>query len=99
MFIGTDLYLPKTVSKAGLIILPDKLHQEKIENENPTEGDDEFEIDRGIVKWPKKTVLMDKDMLEVDDSWHDTPPDGFSLTVSSLQNRRSSCFYFYSISA
>lgn len=61
--------------------MPDRLHQEQLENEKNT-GDDEFEIDRGIVKWPKKTVLMDTDMFEVDDSWHDTPPEGFSLTVS-----------------
>jgi RNA polymerase II-associated protein 2 len=78
MFIGTDLYLPKTASKAGLVILPDRLHQEQFENEKTTEGHDEFEIHRGIVKWPKKTVLMDTDMFEVDDSWDDTPPDGFS---------------------
>lgn len=41
-----------------------------------------FELDRGRVKWPTKPVLLDTDMFEVEDSWHDTPPEGFKLTVS-----------------
>lgn len=48
---------------------------------NAEADEDTFEFDRGFVKWPKKTVLLDTDMFEVEDSWHDTPPEGFSLMV------------------
>jgi hypothetical protein len=65
------------------------LHQEQFANDkgNDTAEKEVSEIDNGVVKWPTKTVLLDTDMFEVDDSWHDTPPEGFSLTVSILQKK------------
>jgi hypothetical protein len=77
-----------SVSKAGIIILPDALHQKQFSNDKSSGGDEESEIDRDVLKWPKKTVLLDTDMFEVDDSWHDTPPEGFSLTVSILEEKK-----------
>lgn len=69
------------VSEAGIVILP----QMQCENEGGSEADeDAFEFDRGFLKWPKKTVLLDTDMFDVEDSWHDTPPEGFSLTLSTF---------------
>ncbi|KAJ6810162.1 putative RNA polymerase II subunit B1 CTD phosphatase RPAP2-like protein [Iris pallida] len=69
------------VSEAGIVILP----QMQCENEGGSEADeDAFEFDRGVLKWPKKTVLLDTDMFDVEDSWHDTPPEGFSLTLSTF---------------
>uniref|UniRef100_K3Z4X9 RNA polymerase II subunit B1 CTD phosphatase RPAP2 homolog n=1 Tax=Setaria italica TaxID=4555 RepID=K3Z4X9_SETIT len=76
------------VSKAGIIILPDTLHPKQYSNEKSSGADEESEIDRDVLKWPKKTVLLDTDMFEVDDSWHDTPPEGFSLTVSILEEKK-----------
>lgn len=80
-----------TVSKAGIIILPDMVNQQQYNNDYDNDkdaGENEiFEIDRGVVKWPKKTVLLDTDMFDVDDSWHDTPPEGFSLTVRILEKK------------
>lgn len=63
------------VSEVGILILPQS---------QSLQGDDDdiFKFDRGIVKWPKKTVLLDTDMFNVEDSWHDTPPEGFSLNLS-----------------
>jgi hypothetical protein len=74
------------------------LHQEQFANDkgNDTTEKEVSEIDNGVVKWPTKTVLLDTDMFEVDDSWHDTPPEGFSLTVSILQ-KKSTSFVAYSI--
>ncbi|CAD6273049.1 unnamed protein product [Miscanthus lutarioriparius] len=56
------------------------LNQKEYDNAKNTAGDDDPEIDRDVIKWPKKPVLLDTDMFEVDDSWHDMPPEGFSLT-------------------
>ncbi|KAG2616225.1 hypothetical protein PVAP13_3NG183884 [Panicum virgatum] len=94
------------VSKAGIIILPDMLHQKQYSNDKSSGGDEEPEIDRDVLKWPKKTVLLDTDMFEVDDSWHDTPPEGFSLTLSGFATiwaalfgwiSRSSLAYVYGL--
>lgn len=68
------------------------LNEKQYNNDNSSDRDDESQIDWDVQKWPKKTVLLDTDMFEVDDSWHDTPPEGFSLTVSILEKNRSSNF-------
>lgn len=66
------------VSEAGILIFPQSqpLQGEKAYN------DDIHKLDQGTVKWPKKTVLLDTDLFEVQDSWHDTTPEGFSLHLS-----------------
>jgi hypothetical protein len=79
------------------------LNQKEYDNAKNTGGDDDPEIDRDVIKWPKKPVLLDTDMFEVDDSWHDTPPEGFSLTVSIIKKgkkkRNTSFASFNSVSA
>uniref|UniRef100_A0ACD5ZPG9 Uncharacterized protein n=2 Tax=Avena sativa TaxID=4498 RepID=A0ACD5ZPG9_AVESA len=89
------------VSKAGIIILPDMLHQKQFENDkgNDTVEKEVSETDNDIVKWPTKTVLLDTDMFEVDDSWHDTPPEGFSLTLSAFATMWSTLFGWISRSS
>ncbi|CAL4910478.1 unnamed protein product [Urochloa decumbens] len=87
------------VSKAGIIILPDTLHQKQYSNDTSSGGDEESEIDRDVLKWPKKTVLLDTDMFEVDDSWHDTPPEGFSLTLSGFATMWAALFGWISRSS
>lgn len=69
-----------SVSEAGIVILPQPQYGEGGDSQANEEA---FEIDRGVLNWPKKTVLLDTDMFDVEDSWHDTPPEGFSLTVCS----------------
>lgn len=78
-----------TVSEAGIVLLPQPQH---VDGRGGEEGEDNFEFDRGVVKWPKKTVILDTDMFEVEDSWHDTPPEGFSLTVGYPTH--SFCIFF-----
>ncbi|KAF0923132.1 hypothetical protein E2562_003349 [Oryza meyeriana var. granulata] len=91
------------VAKAGIIILPDMVNQKQYnddyENDKDAGEDEIFEIDRGIMKWPKKTVLLDTDMFDVDDSWHDTPPEGFSLTLSSFATIWAALFGWISLSS
>ena len=67
-----------SVTEAGIVILPQPQYGEGGDSEADVEA---FEFDRGVLKWPKKTVLLDTDMFDVEDSWHDTPPEDFSLTV------------------
>lgn len=67
------------------MLLPPPHHAEQRDaNELEEEEEDSFELDNGAVKWPKKTVLLDTDFFEVEDSWHDTPPEGFNLTVGII---------------
>uniref|UniRef100_J3M3Q5 Uncharacterized protein n=1 Tax=Oryza brachyantha TaxID=4533 RepID=J3M3Q5_ORYBR len=91
------------VSKAGIIIVPDMVNQKQYNNDYDNDkdaGENEiFEIDRGVVKWPKKTVLLDTDMFDVDDSWHDTPPEGFSLTLSTFATMWAALFGWISRSS
>jgi hypothetical protein len=61
------------------------LNQQEHDNGKNSGGDDDPELDRDVIKWPKKPVLLDTDLFEVDDSWHDMPPEGFSLTVSIIK--------------
>ncbi|KAJ1691553.1 hypothetical protein LUZ63_015708 [Rhynchospora breviuscula] len=67
------------VSEAGIVILP-QVHY-GTERDSQEKKVDTEEIER-VVKWPQKPVLLETDMFEVDDSWHDTPPEGFNLDLS-----------------
>uniref|UniRef100_A0A8R7NYM8 RNA polymerase II subunit B1 CTD phosphatase RPAP2 homolog n=2 Tax=Triticum urartu TaxID=4572 RepID=A0A8R7NYM8_TRIUA len=89
------------VSKAGIIILPDTLHQKQFENVHGKDTMEKVvsETDGDVVKWPTKTVLLDTDMFEVDDSWHDTPPEGFSLTLSAFATMWTTIFGWISRSS
>ncbi|CAM0958196.1 unnamed protein product [Alopecurus aequalis] len=89
------------VSKAGIIILPDVLHQEQFENDkgSNTVEKEVSETDNGVVKWATKPVLLDTDMFEVDDSWHDAPPEGFSLTLSAFATMWTTLFGWISRSS
>ncbi|XP_008781193.2 putative RNA polymerase II subunit B1 CTD phosphatase RPAP2 homolog [Phoenix dactylifera] len=89
------------VSETEIVILPQPQYAKEGDAE---EDEDTFDFDRGFVQWPKKTVLLDTDMFEVEDSWHDTPPESFSLTLSSFATMwmalfgwitRSSLAYIY----
>ncbi|CAA7398542.1 unnamed protein product [Spirodela intermedia] len=78
-------------SRAGIVLLPPPNHAEQ-RNSNEPEEEDSFEFDNGTVKWPKKTVLLDTDFFEVEDSWHDTPPEGFNLTLSPFATMWNALF-------
>ncbi|XP_078168450.1 putative RNA polymerase II subunit B1 CTD phosphatase RPAP2 homolog [Carex rostrata] len=69
------------VSEAGIVILPQSSYGTEEEHQENREGDMQ-EIEREVVKWPQKPVLLETDEFEVDDSWHDTPPEGFNLDLS-----------------
>ena len=69
------------MSEAGIIILP---HPHDVhEGESPKDAD-MLEPEPVPLKWPRKPGISHSDIFDSDDSWYDTPPEGFSLTVSPL---------------
>jgi hypothetical protein len=69
-----------SVSEAGIVILPQPSYGSETEPPVNMEGDTQ-DTEREVVKWPQKPVLLETDMFEVDDSWHDAPPEGFNIDV------------------
>lgn len=48
----------------------------------PEENADDVDTDPVQLKWPPKPGFSSSDLLDSEDSWYDSPPDGFNLTVS-----------------
>ncbi|XP_028758580.1 putative RNA polymerase II subunit B1 CTD phosphatase RPAP2 homolog [Neltuma alba] len=74
---GSDI--AEAVSEAGIIILPSP--QDPGE-EQTVEEVDSREKDLVSLKWPRKPGISDNDLFDLEDSWYDPPPEGFSLTLS-----------------
>lgn len=71
------------MSEAGIIILP---HPRDMDEGESLKDADLLEPEPVPLKWPIKPGISHSDIFDSDDSWYDTPPEGFSLTVSSLFN-------------
>lgn len=71
-----------SVSEAGITILP-STHD--IGEDGTVEDVDMLEKDSVTLKWPRKPGIPDVDLFDSEDSWYDTPPEGFSLTVSLVE--------------
>lgn len=48
----------------------------------PEENADVVDTDPVQLKWPPKPGFSSSDLFDTEDSWYDSPPDGFNLTVS-----------------
>ncbi|KAK1318805.1 hypothetical protein QJS10_CPB04g01066 [Acorus calamus] len=78
-----ELDADNAVAEAGLVIIPPPVEPESKDDDDDDDDDGmDIEMDRGLGKWPKKPVLLDTDVFDTEDSWHDAPPEGFSLTMS-----------------
>lgn len=66
---------------AGLIILPPP---HELDGAETLQEGDVLDTEQAPPKWPSKPGFPDSDIFSSDDSWFDSPPDGFSLTVSSI---------------
>ncbi|XP_058082036.1 putative RNA polymerase II subunit B1 CTD phosphatase RPAP2 homolog [Magnolia sinica] len=84
------------VSEAGIVILP---YPRDGDEGNSPEDVDVPESERGHVKWPRKPVFLDSDVIDSEDSWSDTPPEGFSLTLSAFATMWSALFGWVSASS
>ncbi|XP_060167391.1 putative RNA polymerase II subunit B1 CTD phosphatase RPAP2 homolog [Lycium barbarum] len=91
---GSDI--PDAVSKAGIIILPppqevdEAIHQEK---------DEVLDTEPAPLKWPRKPGMPNYDVFESEDSWYDSPPKGFNMTLSPFATMFNSLFTWISSSS
>lgn len=67
------------VAEAGIVIVP-RPHDED-EGDSLEEDVDMLGLGPAPIKWPTKPVT-DYDFFESQNSWYDTPPEGFNLTLS-----------------
>lgn len=83
-FLTGFLSFPKSclVSEAGIIILPSPQGPGE---EQIVEEADAVERDSVSLKWPRKPGISENDLFDLEDSWYDPPPEGFSLTVSIVK--------------
>ncbi|KAK7278764.1 hypothetical protein RJT34_23800 [Clitoria ternatea] len=77
------------VSEAGIIILPPPYDADE---EGTMEDADILEANSVTLKWPRKPGISDVDLFESEDSWFDTPPEGFSLTLSPFATMWNALF-------
>ncbi|XP_068645832.1 putative RNA polymerase II subunit B1 CTD phosphatase RPAP2 homolog [Aristolochia californica] len=77
------------VSGAGICISP-------LDSEGHEDVSEPFQ---GGAKWPTKPVLLDTDAFGCDDSWHDSPPEGFRLTLSPFSTMWMTLFGWISSSS
>ncbi|XP_009771016.1 putative RNA polymerase II subunit B1 CTD phosphatase RPAP2 homolog isoform X2 [Nicotiana tabacum] len=73
---GSDV--PDAVSTAGIIILPPP---KEVDEAVLKENDEVLDIEPAPLKWPRKPGVPNYDVFESEDSWYDSPPEGFNLNV------------------
>lgn len=69
------------VSEAGIIILP---HPLDVVGEEQVEGVDLLEPKEASLKWSSKPGIQRSEFFDPEDSWFDSPPEGFNLSLSSF---------------
>ncbi|XP_071937101.1 putative RNA polymerase II subunit B1 CTD phosphatase RPAP2 homolog isoform X3 [Coffea arabica] len=74
--VSGDADTSDAVAEAGIIVLPP--HPEVHGTEAQVEVDMP-DSETNVLKWPMKSGLSNSDLLDPNDSWYDTPPEGFSL--------------------
>nr|XP_016454339.1 PREDICTED: putative RNA polymerase II subunit B1 CTD phosphatase RPAP2 homolog [Nicotiana tabacum]XP_016454340.1 PREDICTED: putative RNA polymerase II subunit B1 CTD phosphatase RPAP2 homolog [Nicotiana tabacum] len=73
---GSDV--PDAVSNAGIIILPPP---QEVDKAILQENDEVLDTKPAPLKWPRKQGVPNYDVFESEDSWYDSPPEGFNLNV------------------
>lgn len=77
------IYSFTSVSEAGVIILPTPDGVGKAKSE---ESGMVMDVDPIELKWPPKSGISNADLFDSEDSWYDSPPEEFNLTVSCRVN-------------
>ncbi|KAA8545290.1 hypothetical protein F0562_020074 [Nyssa sinensis] len=84
------------VSEAGIIILPPPHDANEMESQD---GVDVIEPEPAPIKWPRKSGIPNYDLFDSEDSWYDSPPEGFSLTLSTFSTMWMALFAWISSSS
>ncbi|KAL1535008.1 protein-serine/threonine phosphatase [Salvia divinorum] len=84
------------VSEAGVIILPPPHGVDTAKSE---ENADVIETDPVQLKWPLKPGVLSSDLFDSEDSWYDSPPDGFNLQLSTFSTMFMALFSWVSSSS
>uniref|UniRef100_A0A5B7AHD1 RNA polymerase II subunit B1 CTD phosphatase RPAP2 homolog n=1 Tax=Davidia involucrata TaxID=16924 RepID=A0A5B7AHD1_DAVIN len=84
------------VSEAGIIILPPPHDVNEVEAQ---EGADIIEPEPAPIKWPRKPGIPNYDLFDSEDSWYDSPPEGFSMTLSTFATMWMALFAWISSSS
>ncbi|CAI9765249.1 unnamed protein product [Fraxinus pennsylvanica] len=84
------------VSEAGVIILPPPHEVDEAERQ---EIGDVMDTDPSVLKWPSKSGFPNYDLFDSEDSWYDSPPEGFDLTLSPFSTMFMALFSWISSSS
>ncbi|KAI3445459.1 hypothetical protein Pfo_002124 [Paulownia fortunei] len=84
------------VSEAGVIILPPPHGIDEAKSE---ENGDVMDTDPFLLKWPPKPGFSNADLFDSEDSWYDSPPEGFNLTLSPFSTMFMALFTWISSSS
>ncbi|CAA0822353.1 Putative RNA polymerase II subunit B1 CTD phosphatase RPAP2 homolog [Striga hermonthica] len=84
------------VSEAGVMILPPPLGEGEVKTE---ENGDVVDTEPLQLKWPPKPGFSEADLLDSEDSWYDSPPEGFNLSLSPFSTMFMALFSWMSSSS
>ncbi|XP_057792033.1 putative RNA polymerase II subunit B1 CTD phosphatase RPAP2 homolog isoform X1 [Salvia miltiorrhiza] len=84
------------VSEAGVIILPPPHGVDTAKSE---ENADIIDTDPVQLKWPPKPGVLSSDLFDSEDSWYDSPPEGFNLQLSPFSTMFMALFSWLSSSS
>lgn len=71
------------VSEAGIIILPPPQEMDEVDCQ---ENGQVLGAESHSQNWPTKPGLPNYNLFDSEDSWYDSPPEEFNLSVSCLSN-------------
>ncbi|KAK2977189.1 hypothetical protein RJ640_008814 [Escallonia rubra] len=94
VFIFVVLSHVPSVSEAGITILPPPDDMDVAE-----ESFDVVNTGPAPLKWPRKSGISEDDFFESEDSWFDSPPEGFSLSLSPFATMFTALFEWTSSSS
>ncbi|GER42614.1 RNA polymerase II subunit B1 CTD phosphatase Rpap2 [Striga asiatica] len=83
-------------SEAGVIILPPPHGEGEVKSE---ENSDVVDTEPLQLKWPPKPGFSEADLLDSEDSWYDSPPEGFNLSLSPFSTMFMALFAWMSSSS
>ncbi|XP_052193179.1 putative RNA polymerase II subunit B1 CTD phosphatase RPAP2 homolog isoform X2 [Diospyros lotus] len=91
-----DYDITDAVSEAGIIILPPP---QDVDEGKSQEQVNMVEPEPTTSKWPKKPGVPNYNLFDSEDSWYDSPPEGFSLSLSPFATIWSALFEWISSSS